>query len=254
MTEARQSKAMREGPRVDLPGPTASWVLGAHAFTLLVPLVLIQIAVTSEEVAKTGLSPGLLVASALLYIAASAFEIRQNAEDRWYFTGVYPARWDFLFQLCLAAGSTCIIMSSDSVPDWAWIIGGILLLALPPFYLRQGNAWPLVGLTGFAAATALYQTLGTPVAFLQVVVAGTANPYFLGLVTQTRAQSLHGALAFANGAGFLAIPWAIAVGSSDDAPGWPFVIAATAILIIVGIAFRPVLGELAATPHRVSAE
>jgi hypothetical protein len=251
VSNARDIESESGQPRVDLPTPTAIWVLGAHLFTLLAPVLLIAVADSARgPLAEMGISAELLMVAAVLLIAGSAFEIGQNTVDNWYFTGVYPARWDFLFQLCITAGSLSIALAAWHNHGWAWLAAGALLLAVPLLYLRRGEAWTAVGIAGLLSVLALYETLGTPVVFLQVIIAGTSNAYFLALITSTHAQSLHGALAFANGAGFLAIPWALLAATDTGGPGWSFVIAIAMILVVCGLVFNPILGKLGATPHR----
>ncbi len=72
---------------VRLPWPTAVWVLAAHLYALLVPLVLVLVVAEHREfIAMRTAFPVLLPAAAGVMMAGSAFEIAQNALDRWYLT------------------------------------------------------------------------------------------------------------------------------------------------------------------------
>ena len=72
---------------IQLPLPTAIWVLAAHAIALFIPFVLI-VAVNHHWAALQELTdyPVLFYVAAGVMMAGSAFEIAQNAVDKWYLT------------------------------------------------------------------------------------------------------------------------------------------------------------------------
>lgn len=107
---------------VEIRWPEAAWVLGAHLFAVIVPLVLC-VAVYShwDYLLATTYRPFLFYVAVGMFCAASAFEVAQNAIDKWYLTentgSTTDASFcDFLFFLMATTGqAVCAIVTAVAI-------------------------------------------------------------------------------------------------------------------------------------------
>lgn len=233
--------------QIDLPSGVAAWVLGAHAFTLSMPVVLMVVLWDRRDQLSSALDrPALVLVSAALLLVGSAFEIAQNTEDRWYYTGPYPAFSDLLFTAGITAGLG--VLAVAAVAAWWTVTLAVVALAVVVVLYSSGQpGFPGMGVAGATAAAALYAALDHPGVLLLLVATGFGNAYFLDLVTSTKAQSMHGAIAASNGLGTLVIVWVLV----DEAAGrtaalLPVLIASAVIVGLLGLA-RPWLTRRAPT-------
>jgi len=194
---------------IDLPTPTAFWVLGAHLFVLfsIVPMLLLMDAY-GEALAPVFTSPGLIYTGIAFYIAGVAFECSQNAIDRWYLTNTDEGFCDGLFYSFMIAGFSLMAMGTSNAP-WVWAVAILVAVAHPIFYLA--GSWVRFPLLTFALLLVDYvffQALGQPVAFVHTLMT-FAGLFFLALLMRTQAQWFHGVAALCFGLSFFAFPWAI---------------------------------------------
>ena len=148
--------AAANGRRVQLPPLVAAWVLGAHVYALLVPLILLFVVQQqSELVAARADYPGMFSLTVLLMMVGSTFEITQNHLDRWYLTPETASAnghstLDMLFFSFVVLSQAAVIVACRA---WwsggvAWGVGGAvpvraLLECAPP-----GAVAPYLGSCG----------------------------------------------------------------------------------------------------------
>lgn len=237
--------------QIDLPTPVAVWVLAAHAVTLFSPVALALVA--QRYAAPLGdvlAGPGWLHVAAALFVAGSAFEIAQNATDNWYYTGPYVAFSDLLFNLFIALGLGALALAAGGGSWWVAPVVVVAAAAFPVLYLTDRTPYPATGVLGILAVGLILQATGSPVVVLLLMFTTGLNLYLLALIVKTRAQSLHGAIALANGIGLLAVPVALLDAVGVVSIGWPPVIAAaTVIAAAMAAAWRP-LSRLQPTARR----
>jgi len=248
----RALRVLRDG--VELPGGVATWVLAAHAYATLVPLALVWVAARHrgwlDSVADF---PALLFAAAALLCAGSAFEVAQNAADRWYITAGTgsagePAFCDFLFSWCITAGQALVAVALAGRSPWITGLAAAAVLAQPWAYLARRAVFAPLAVTGVLAAVAAWGVAGDPLVFLQVPMAGVTL-YFFSALLRSGAQALHGFTTAAAASG----TWFLVAGLGNGAAGtpvpWAAVIGAVAAgMVAGGLAWRP-LGALRATPR-----
>jgi hypothetical protein len=241
---------------IDLPLPTAIWVLSAHVFALLMPLLLIA-AVTHHSTELSALTdyPVLFYVAAGFMMAGSAFEIAQNAIDRWYLTPEAGSAngtgfCDMLFYACIVASQGLVAVACMGDRIWVPLLT-IAMTALFPFlYLRQfAQSLPLAVLGLLAAVTAWLQ-LGEPIVLLQLLLV-PLTLYFFGGLLQTGNQALHGFTTLAASGGVLFLVWGIHAAATGASPGWVGVIAAAIAVALVALTLRPWVYSLPPTPRRM---
>lgn len=249
----RALRALREG--VELPGGVATWVLVAHAYATFVPLALVGVAARHRDwLDAVADFPALLfAAAAALLCAGSAFEVAQNAADRWYITdgtgsAGEPAFCDFLFSWCITAGQALVAVALAGRSPWITGVAVAAVLAQPACYLARRAVFAPLAVTGLLAAVAAWRVAGDPLVFLQVPMAGVTL-YFFSALLRTGAQALHGFTTVAAASG----TWFLVAGLGNGAAGTP--VPWTAVIAVVvagalagGLAWRP-LGALRPTPR-----
>ncbi len=240
---------------IDLPLPVAIWVLGAHLYALLVPLVLIT-AVTHHWAELTALTayPVLLYVAAGVMMAGSAFEIAQNAIDRWYLTpeagSVNGSGFcDLLFYTCIVASQGLVAVACIGDRIWVPLLAIAMMALFPLLYLRRVAQFAPLTVLGLLAAVAAYMQLGEPAILLQLLLA-PLTLYFFGALLRTGNQVLHGFTTVAASSGVLFLAWGIHAGATGTSRGWAGVIAAVLITVVAAIALRPWLYALPPTPRR----
>jgi hypothetical protein len=240
---------------IDLPLPVAILVLGAHLYALLVPLVLIT-AVTHHWVELTALTayPILFYVAAGVMMAGSAFEIAQNAIDRWYLTPEAGSAngtgfCDLLFYACIVASQGLVAVACIGDRIWVPLLVIAMTALFPLLYLRQIAQFLPLTVLGLLAAVAAYMQLGEPVILLQLLLAPLTLYFFRGLL-HTGNQVLHGFTTLAASSGVLFLAWGIHGGATGTLLGWSIVIAAAVITLLAALALRPWLYSLSPTPRR----
>ena len=238
---------------IELPPGLAIWVVTVHLLTLLSPLVLVwQINQHWDFVQAHAYNAALLYVAIALMMASSAFEIAQNAFDRWYLTGdtasaLMSSFSDFLFYVFLVAGLVTIVIACQGDVIWA-VVGIVAAVAFTTLYLLGLSPYPALSVLGLTATTALYFSFGDPVVFLQLVCSGLTL-FFFDLLLKTGAQVLHGFTTGSNALGVLMIVWAISNGATDQTKSWVFVLAVAAATGLVAFLMRPTLSKLTTTPR-----
>lgn len=240
---------------IDLPLPTAIWVLGAHLYALLVPLALIT-AVTHHWAELNALLayPLLLYVAAGVMMAGSAFEIAQNAIDRWYLTPETGSAngtgfCDLLFYSCIVASQALVAVACMGDRIWVTIPAVVLTALFPWLYLRQAAQFMPLAVLGLLAAVAAYMTLGAPVIFLQLLLA-QLTLYFFGGLLKTGNQVLHGFTTIAASSGVWFLVWGIHAAAAGKVHGWPGVAAAVVLAVVIAAVLRPWLYALPQTRRR----
>lgn len=245
----------RPGPLsgADLPAPVAAWVLMAHAYALLTPLVLVfAVEGHREYLATVTAYPVLFFVAAAVLCAGSAFEIAQNAIDRWYIrpgTGSAgePAFCDFLFSACITAGQALVAIAIAGDRPWVLAVALLALMAQPACYLGRFAVFAPLAVTGLLATVVAYRAFGDPLVFLQLLLVAVTLYFFTALL-RTRAQALHGFTTAAAASGMWLLAAAIGHGARGETTA---VEALGAVVLVAGalaaLAWRPLLA-LPATP------
>ncbi|MDP6435679.1 MAG: hypothetical protein QF790_03600 [Gammaproteobacteria bacterium] len=239
---------------VHLPLPTAIWVLSAHLYAVLVPLVVI-LAVSHHWSALQELTayPVLLLVAAGIMMAGGAFEVSQNAIDRWYLTAEAGSAegtgfCDFIFYWFIVASQGLIAMAFMGDRWWVTVPAILITLVFPVFYFKQVAQFAPLGVLSVLGVVAAWLTLGDPVVFLQLLLA-PLTMYFFGLLLKTGAQVLHGFTTSAASSGVLFLAAGIHGGASGEPLSWFVVGAAFVATIILAAILRPLLAALPATPR-----
>ena len=234
---------------INLPRGTAVWVLAAHLFTLLSPLVLMwAVFIYWDYLEQVLYAPALLYVSAVVLMVASAFEIADNTFDRWYLTGLPPSLCDWLFSVCI-----CLSLALNITA----FMGQYTLLVFASFVAVVGFAvmylmdWPqeiMRGALGVGSVLSLYWVVGDPVAFFGFL-STYLTLYFFSLLKTTHAQSMHGFTAIVNAFGLLCTPWAFYNGAKGEPMSTMFVITLATVVVVASILIKPKLMALSATPR-----
>lgn len=219
------SVAYRWTEDIHLPLPTAVWVLGAHLYALLVPLVLLPVLMHHwDAVAARVAYPQLLYAAIALMMAGSAFEIAQNAADKWYLTRELASAegtsfCDGMFYWLIVASQAAVAIAC--LGDVLWVTGIALaaVLIFPLLYARQLAHFAPLGVSGVLAAAAAWWCFDDPVIFLQLLLS-PLTLYFFSALLQTGAQFLHGLTTAAASSGVLFLAWGIHGGTSGQPQSW----------------------------------
>jgi hypothetical protein len=239
---------------VQLPLPVAIWVLGAHGYALLVPLALVTAVYHHRDaVALQTAYPVLLYVAAAVMMAGSAFEIAQNAIDRWYLTAETGSAegtgfCDFLFYWLIVASQALIVIACQGDHPWVVLASVIVVAAFPYFYLRQVAPFAPLAIMGAGSAVAAYLSFGDPVIFLQLLLA-QATMYFFRCLLRTGAQVLHGFTTIAASSGVWFLAAAVHGGSTGTPRSWWFVVGVAAALVVAAALARPALLRLPITPR-----
>jgi len=245
------SARARIGREIDLPLPTAIWVLGIHLATILAPLLVVWVVVTHMTRLATVMDhPAYLYLYAGLLIVASTIESAQNTADRWYLYGVPPTLLDLLFNSFVALGLTVSVLAVYGGLAWVWPAILVAWLCYPVGYVLE-VAWLRDGaqaVVGLASVLALYKALDEPVVFLSLVTV-FLTLYFLDLLVKTLQQVFHGFTTGVNAVGLLAVVGAIAWSGTSTGWGWAVVVAVGVGVVALALVLRPMLLRMPATPR-----
>ena len=252
MTEVSESPKARIGREIDLPVPTAVWVLGVHLLTILAPiLVIVVVADHRTHLDATLDHPALLYVYAVLLIVASAIESAQNTADRWYLYGVPPTLLDLLFNSLVALALAVSVLAVHGDHGWLWFVVLAVWVCYPIGYVL-GVSWLRDGaqaVVGLASVVVLYAALREPVAFLALPTV-FLTLYFLDLLVRTRQQVFHGCTTGINAVGLLATVAAIAWSGTSSGWGWGVVIGVAVVVVGAALLVRPVLLKAPPTPRK----
>jgi hypothetical protein len=237
---------------VQLPLPTAIWVLGAHLYALLVPLVLITALVHHWETVAARIDyPVLMFVAAGLMMAGSAFEVGQNAIDRWYLTAETASAegtgfCDFMFYWCIVASQGAIAVACMGSNIWVMLLSLVFIAIFPWLYFRQIAHFAPLAVLGLLSTVVAYLKFPDPVIFVQLVLS-PLTIYFFGCLLKTGAQLLHGFTTVAASSGVLFLAWGIHGAVEAQPQSWLFVAGVFGVTAIMAAALRPFLLRLPAT-------
>ncbi|WP_101757800.1 hypothetical protein [Oceanicoccus sp. KOV_DT_Chl] len=236
--------------QIDLPLATAIWVLGAHAFTLLSPLILIwAVYYYWEHLQQILYAPELLYFSAVLMMIGSAFEIADNTFDRWYLSGFTPTLCDWLFSSCIVLSLALNVIACVGQYQWLVFLSLALVLAFSIMYLFD---WPKEiarGSLGVISCASLYSVVGDPVVFLPLLTT-FLTVYFFGILQSTLAQSMHGFTTIVNAFGVFCLPWAFYNSAIGEPASVMWVITVSTVIVGSVLLLKPVLLDLSATSRK----
>jgi len=241
---------------IEIRGGEAIWVLAAHLYAILVPLILVL--VTNHHwdyLQSTTHNPSLFYIAAVLMAAGSAFEVAQNTIDQWYLTPEVASAngvgfCDMLAFWFMCAGQAVLAVGLAGDAWWVLPLAVLLVVAYPICYLTQTAHFLPPSLIGVLVAILCYQAFGDPFIFLSVFLGFTTIYFFMALL-KTGAQLLHGFTTIAASSGLWFFRAAVENGEAGTPVSWGFlaiVIAATVALM--GIAW-PVLTKLPTSPRIV---
>ncbi len=246
--DARQAIAAQ----VQLPVPVAAWVLAAHCYATLLPLVLVG-AVQAHGAWLESVTdyPALFYVAVGLLCAGSAFEVAQNAIDRWYLTAdtgsaLAPAFCDFLFYWFITAGQAALALAIGGADARVAALCAALVLAQPLLYLVQRAIFAPLAISGLLVALLGYRAFGDPVIVLQPLMAGLTM-YFFSALLRTGAQALHGCTTAAAASGIWFLVWAIGNGAAGTPRSWAFTLALPVAVALLAALAWPWLLRLPAT-------
>ena len=244
---------------IQIRGPEAVWVLLAHLYALLVPIVLVLVTHHHwDYLAATTHDPFLFYIAAVLMTIGSTFEVAQNAIDKWYLTpetgsanGVgfcdMLAFWFFL------AGQALIALGLAGDAWWVIAIATLAVVSFPASYLMQVQPFAASGVVGILVAVLGYRAFGDPVIFLPIFL-GFVTVVFFNALLETGAQVLHGLTTVAASSGIWFFRWAVENGDAGAPNSWWF---AGAILVVgagLVVAIRPRMLKLPPSERVVSAK
>ena len=177
---------------VDLPPGTATWVLLAHAVTMLNPLVVVwAVYAYPDFVAERAHAPLFFFIGSGVLMAGSAFEVAQNTLDRWYLTPETAscegrAFCDLCFYTLICAGLGCYAHAAAG----DLVLPTVIAMAAPPYfawaYATDRAPFPALGLVGITSSVSLFLALGDPVVFLQTFVGTGMTQLFFKALLKTR--------------------------------------------------------------------
>jgi len=227
----------------------ALWVLAAHSYAVLVPLIVCFAVVDNWTfVSSTTDNPFLFFAAACLLAAGGAFEVAQNTIDNWYLTEETASAkgaglCDFLFYWFVTAGQALIAVAIAGDNPWVVAIAAVGVLAVPPLYFTSGAYFAALGVVTLLTMVVAADAFGDPVVFLQFLMVG-ATLYFFEALMRTGAQVLHGFTAIAASSGVWFLVWAISNGASGLSSSWGSLVVASVVVVAVGLALWPRLMRL----------
>ncbi len=240
--------------QVELPWPVASWVLGAHFYATIVPLALAYATyIYCDYLTSNIYSPFLFYIVVGLYCAGSAFEVAQNAIDRWYLTkecgsALGAGFCDMVAFWFMTAGQAVMAVAIGGDQWWVIAIAIIAVLLFPVFYLQRILIFLPMAVMGALTAVLAYFSFGDPVVFLTLLLA-QVTMFFFNALLATGAQVLHGFTTAAASSGLWFLIWAIHNGEAGTPMSWFFVIGVVVGAVILRFLLWPVLTKLPISPR-----
>ena len=248
------TKRYRIRADIQLPLATAIWVLGAHLYALLVPLVLIA-AVNHhwDALAELTAYPVLFYVAAGVMMAGSAFEVSQNSLDHWYLTPETGSAegtgfCDFMFFWLIVVSQGLVAVAFMGNHLWVVALAIFFTLLFPFMYLRQTMQNLPLSVLGILAIATAYLSLGDPIVVLQFALS-PLTMFFFGCLLKTGNQVLHGFTTLTASSGVWFLAWGIHGGSMGATQSWVIVALVVVVTAAAAALLRPVLSRLAPTPR-----
>lgn len=245
--------------QVEIRWPVASWVLGAHFYAILVPFALC-IAVNHywNYLSEQTCNPFLFYIVVGLFCAGSAFEVAQNAMDRWYLTRECASALgsgfnDMLAFWFMTAGQAVMAVAIGGDIWWVVAIAVLAVVVFPIFYLAEKAVFLPMAVVGILTVGLAYIAFGDPVIFLQLLLA-QVTMFFFNALLESGAQVLHGFTTTSAASGIWFLIWAIHNGSAGTSMSWAFVIGVVVAAVILRFVLWPVLTRLPTSPRVVRQE
>lgn len=233
----------------DVPGGIAVWLIVTHLWVLVTPLVMIWAVGAHGDALPTALaSPTLVIIASAIYIGSTAFEVAQNAADRWYLTESTRSGADLVFNTGLTL-SFCLYTIGFTGLNWLGIATIALAAVYPAVYIRSTDGHRSVsGVVTLLATAALFLVTRDPAAFLFIVL-NACGAYLIMTLIKCGSQWLHGWAAFMFGLGYLAWPLAIINAARGTPMSWVQAGIITAAVIVAAALLTPLLRRLERTPR-----
>ena len=230
----------------------AIWVLGAHVYALLMPLVLCWLATHyGVYLGETTDLRFLLYVAAVFLAIGSAFEVAQNAIDHWYLTpetasGNGTAFCDALFFSFITVGQLLLALAMAGRTVWVLLLSVVTIVLIPLCYPRQSVRFVPLTISGLLMVVTVWLAFGDPAIVLTLLLAGV-TVYFFTALLETGAQSLHGFATIAASSGLWFVVIAVQNSYAGTRYGWTSIALVIAIAAIVMAALRPLLCRLPAS-------
>lgn len=237
----------------DVPGGIAAWLIASHLWVLATPLVMIWVIDAYADALPTGLaSPALVIIASAVYIGSTAFEVAQNAADRWYLTESTRSGADLVFNTGLTL-SFCLYTIGFTGLNWLGIATIALAAVYPAFYIRSTDGHRAVsGVVTLLATVALFVVTRDPAAFLFIVL-NACGAYLIMTLIKHGSQWLHGWAAFMFGLGYLAWPLTIVNAARGTPMTWLQFGVITAVVALGGVVLTPLMRRMPRTPRALPA-
>lgn len=233
----------------DLTPSMATWMLVTHFFVLACPLALIWVVTDYGSLLPTPLAhPLLVLIGSAVYLGATAFEVAQNAADRWYLTAVTASVTELFFNGFLTL-AFCLYTIGFVGLGWPAALA-LVLTALYPFaYIANHVAHRAIsGAVVLIGTLALYRVTGDPLVFFFLVGTGV-GVYLVTFLMKRLAQWLHGLAALVFGLAFLTWPLALVNAAHGTPMSWTtFGVGVAGTGAVMGALF-PLLSRARATPR-----
>jgi len=240
---------------VHIRGAEAAWVLSAHTYALLVPVVFVFAVYRYwDYLVGVTYNPFLFFVAAALFSAGSAFEVGQNTLDNWYLTSDTASAngfglCDFLFYWLITAGQAVSAVAIGGDKPWVLALAAASVVALPLLYFNNGPYVVALSFANLLAIGLAFRTFGDPVVFLQLLgVAATV--YFFQALLKTGAQVLHGFTTLTASSGVWFLIWAIANGAARQSNSWLLMGGVVLAALVGGVALWPYVSGLPVSRRR----
>lgn len=243
---------------IEIGGAEAVWVLGAHLYAILVPLVLVLLTNHHWDYLVTTVhNPFLFYVAAVLLAAGSAFEVAQNAIDKWYLTPDTASAngvgfCDLLAFWFMTMGQSLVAVALAGGDWWVMGLAALAVVSYPVSYLTQVAHFAAPSLIGLLISILGFRAFGDPVIFLPIFL-GFATMIFFNALMKTGAQVLHGFTTASAASGIWFFRWAVHNGDAGTPTSWLFVagiiVAGGAVLAVAW----PIMTKLPASERVVRA-
>jgi hypothetical protein len=242
---------------IDIRGGLALWVLTAHSWALLLPLLLIAVVTANADYVAANTDYGwvfYIVAGVMM--AGSAFEIAQNTIDRWYLTPDCASAkgksfCDLLFFWFIVASQGLVIFACFGSNLWLSIPILLLVLVYPWFYLRSKLDMVPLAVLGLGSVAAMWFSFGDPLVFLQLLISPLVGVFFAALL-RSGAQFLHGFVTLLASSNGLFTAWVIHSAADGEPTPWTTVAVAAVLMIALLLAVPRATKNLTTTPRPAS--
>ena len=237
---------------IEIRGLEAVWVLGAHLYAILVPLVLVL--VTSHHwdyLQATVHDPFLFYVAAVLMAVGSGFEVAQNSIDRWYLTPEVASAngvgfCDMMAFWFVSIGQAFFAIGIAGDASWVVAFSVLTVVVYPICYLTQTAHLLPQSLIGVLIAVLIFMKFGDPSIFLSILLGFSTMVFFFALL-KTGAQLLHGLTTASAASGAWFFRWAVENGEAGTPESWTLVIVVTIAVFVALAALWPLITRLPAS-------